>query len=76
MSVRAVKGMAHFAGTGPSGTYCHECKHWSGKRPQWEGQAANMGSCALSKPLTPKGKLVRFKGNELSCNKFSPHAPP
>lgn len=70
MSFRAVNGMAHFAASGPAGTYCHACKHWTGKRPEWEGQPVKLGSCLKAKPLTPKGKPVRFGGNELACNKF------
>lgn len=75
MSVRAVKGMVHFTGTGPSGTYCHECKHWTGRRPEYAGQSPKRGTCVLSMPLTPKGKRVRFSGGEFSCNKFAeaPH---
>lgn len=71
MSLLAVKGMAHFAGSGPQGLRCHQCVHWTGKRPEWEGQSVKNGTCLLSKPLTHRGKLVPFSGGEFSCNKFA-----
>lgn len=30
-------GMAHFAGTGPSGLTCRQCAHWQPHSPDWYG---------------------------------------
>lgn len=34
MRRRTYPGMAHFAGTGPKGTTCRQCKHWDGAGEQ------------------------------------------
>lgn len=67
--VQAIKGMAHFSGTGPPGTHCHQCKHFSGKRPEWEGQPPKRGTCKLVARFG-KSRPAKFSGGELSCNRY------
>jgi hypothetical protein len=52
-------GMAHFAQTGPSNTYCSQCEH------RWKG------GCAKFVQLT-KSKVKLFPGETPSCRHFAP----
>jgi hypothetical protein len=64
----AIEGMAHFAGSGPVGKTCGDCKHHGGlvrsKRRIWD-------RCAMFKQLTGEHGPEVSKYNK-SCRYFEP----
>lgn len=65
----ACPGMAHFAGTGPDGKTCGDCRlrgvwrdrqKYSDDRGRWEDVRSYNGSCSMFKKLTGKfGPVVQ-----------------
>jgi hypothetical protein len=43
-----IPGMAHFAGTGPTGTYCFQCSYF------WNGSERSAGECREFMRLCPR----------------------
>ena len=75
--VNTHEGMAHFAGTGPSGKVCAHCRHWrfgqertfptviSAARPK-------QAPCAeFARATRVRSKPVPF--DALACKRFEPH---
>ena len=78
---RTVPGMAHWSGTGPKGTTCRECLHYT-----YEGRYASNskkhpagglkpGRCKKYQDLK-KMKGKPFAHHKPSCRHFEPHPNP
>lgn len=68
-----IRGMAHFAGTGPAGTYCRECLWWGFfLKDHWNvAHAACEKHRKLTKQLrVPRGGLPPVPSGARSCKYF------
>lgn len=70
MSVQMIPGMAHFAGTGPDWTYCHECVHWRGKRPAHSNDSVGKGQCDKCARMLRRRSAPKVAGRTLACRHF------
>jgi hypothetical protein len=67
-----IPGMAHFAGTGPTGTYCFQCSYF------WNGSERSAGECREFMRLCPRKstnpkkrpKVLRIPPRTPSCRYF------
>lgn len=75
---RTVAGMAHFAGTGPQGATCRECKFWTGCGKS-TGYAARRGmgggeikprACAMFKKLMSNVTGGDIRHDAAACKYF------
>lgn len=58
------RGMAHFTGTGPDGTYCVGCTFFNVKQ-----KMLYTGTCKKYVALS-RGKGIEFSGRTLSCRYY------
>lgn len=64
-----IRGMAHFPGTGPFGTFCGNCKHYGYFRESRHGKSYRTTACWMFKKLTGKYG-PRIKRDNNSCKYF------
>lgn len=71
------EGMAHFAGTGPSGASCRHCKHWDDGKHRRLYRAAKLtgGSapCGKFHELVRRRTRIPVPGNAMACKWFVPY---
>jgi len=72
---RTFVGMAHLAGTGPSGTTCRECAHWlhrsSWAKADFEHQGApKPAPCRRYQQLTHRTRSERVPHCAQACQHF------
>jgi hypothetical protein len=69
------EGMAFWSGTGPQGTTCRQCKHWSHRR-RWERDKGLVpggpapATCRKFRSLAMKNRGTRIPHDAPSCKYF------
>jgi hypothetical protein len=69
-----VRGMAHFAGTGPAGTICRDCVYWDFYlKDHWASGGHAAAACHMQKKLSQqKGPVPLVPAGTPSCKYFEP----
>ena len=70
MNGGVVPGMAHFAGTGPAWTHCHQCRHWSGKRPKGDLDSIGKGQCDKAARMLRRKSTPKVPGVTMACKHY------
>lgn len=66
-------GQAHFAGTGPSGMNCRQCRHWGSRMKDLPGPQVQRAQCGKYIELTKDAKGPPVPARALACQHFEPN---
>jgi hypothetical protein len=77
---QTLPGMAHWAGTGPPGTTCEQCKHFGYSAPLRNRRGKTVGAKNYPKSCHRFFELMQQHGpplrpSTLSCRHFEPREP-
>lgn len=80
LASRTHRGMAHFAGTGPRGKTCRECKYWAAcngyyAKSSRHGDTLKPSPCLQFRKLTG-GEGPGIPGSAPACKYFDPAKDP
>ena len=69
-------GMVHYAGSGPAGAWCHDCRYWANEST---GNAPRAGQeeplCQKYRSMMQGNKAPKIPGGAAACKYFDERRP-